>query len=249
MSMHPERLKDKAHREILAHVLGRYRDMRLNPTAFPSMALQYIEMEDIFEEVWDVMRDRLHEVSTPSVPEAAPKADVVGNRMIWVLACHSDHEGWYNLPAAFDTETEAVAYYKTHPELVDTHGTGCEMQFVKVPYMAPKDDDDGNAIAVGALRELEGMILEPLRRLHTYSKEVHERWDYVHLHEIVGKFIKVHVRVLSLITRLQLNNEPETTSAKPKRCPTCGEPVANVFDHVDREGIDVATGYCTEINT
>lgn len=28
------------------------------------------------------------------------------------------------------------------------------------------------------------------------------------------------------------------------RCPTCGFPVKSIFDHVDRDGIDPATGQC-----
>lgn len=30
----------------------------------------------------------------------------------------------------------------------------------------------------------------------------------------------------------------------PERCPTCGFPVENFFDHVDRDGIDPKTGIC-----
>ncbi len=173
MSMHPERLKDKSAAEVLAHVLARYRDMVMHPASFPSMGMQFIEMQDILEEATEAMKDRPAEV-TQAVPKAAPKAEVVGN-----------------------------------------------------------------GIAVGMLREIVEVHQRATNNLRVYASSLY-------LRGIADVLDGVSRSIITTIARLQENNEPETTEVKPERCPTCGEPVASIFDHVDRNDIDPATGYCKE---
>lgn len=49
------------------------------------------------------------------------------------------------------------------------------------------------------------------------------------------------------VLAIELEAATPASSAAPKlteRCPTCGEHVASIFDHVDRDEIDPATGFC-----